>query len=100
MSGLMMFRFHGWAAASNAVLRKTWHLAPVLAVALAIVGASSSVSAEDGSAPMLQRNHVSVDGQDRGYYYFVPRSVDPRGFNLVVYALQDDHETVQQFAVR
>jgi poly(3-hydroxybutyrate) depolymerase len=61
---------------------------------------ASGVRAANGSMPELQRSPVSVDGQNRDYYYFVPRNVDPHGFNLVVYALQDDHETVQQFAQR
>ncbi|MGH7105173.1 MAG: PHB depolymerase family esterase [Acetobacteraceae bacterium] len=65
-----------------------------------LVGSAARVHAASGQPPELQRNRVSVDGQNRDYYYFVPRSVDPRGFNLVVYALQDDHESVQQFAQR
>ena len=68
-------------------------------IALALSCCSTSrVSAANGSPAGLQRNRVSVDGQDRYYYYFVPRDADPHGFNLGVYALQDDHESVQQFA--
>lgn len=96
-----MVRSHRWAAASAAIRRKACAPALMLAAALTLVGASApGASAADGSLPQLQHNRVSVDGQNRDYYYFVPRNVDPRGFNLVVYALQDDHETVQQFAQR
>ncbi|HEY2037746.1 MAG TPA: PHB depolymerase family esterase [Steroidobacteraceae bacterium] len=70
-------------------------------IGLTLLGGSAPrVHAANGQPPELQRNAVSVDGQNRDYYYFVPRNVDPRGFNLVVYALQDDHESVQQFAQR
>jgi poly(3-hydroxybutyrate) depolymerase len=73
-----------------------------LMVALAVLScaAAGGSVASASAAPELQRNRVSVDGQNRDYYYFVPRDVDPHGFNLVVYALQDDHESVQQFARR
>jgi poly(3-hydroxybutyrate) depolymerase len=63
-------------------------------------GWAPKVDAANPSPPALQRNRVSVDGQNRYYDYFVPRNVDPHGFNLAVYALQDDHESVQQFAQR
>ena len=95
-----MVRFYRWAAARAVMLRKAC-VPCVMFAALTLVGASAPpAGAVDISTPMLQRNQVSVDGQERDYYYFVPRNVDPRGFNPVVYALQDDHETVQQFAQR
>lgn len=48
----------------------------------------------------LVRNTISVDGQDRSYFYYVSSKVDNRGFNYVIYALHDDGETVQQFGER
>jgi poly(3-hydroxybutyrate) depolymerase len=54
-----------------------------------------------GDAPgaiALRRNVVSVDGQDREYFYYVPASADHAGFNQIVYALHDDGQSVQQFA--
>jgi poly(3-hydroxybutyrate) depolymerase len=48
--------------------------------------------------PALTKNTVTVGGQDRDYYYFVPPKADRAGFNQVVYALHDNGQTAQQFA--
>ncbi len=46
----------------------------------------------------LVKNTVTVGGQERDYYYFVPPKADRAGFNQVVYALHDNGQTAQQFA--
>jgi poly(3-hydroxybutyrate) depolymerase len=44
--------------------------------------------------------HISVDGRDRTYYYYVSSKVDKKGFNFIVYALHDNGQTAEEFAER
>jgi len=71
---------------------------PIVALALAVLALPPRASAQEDQAPALQRNRVSVDGQYRDYYYFVSSKADPHGYNLVVYALHDNGQSVQDFA--
>jgi poly(3-hydroxybutyrate) depolymerase len=76
-------------------------------VALLTVAASAPAVAQPAGPPGvaqppdaagLHRGMVSVDGQDRDYFYYIPASADRVGFNQVVYALHDDGQTAAQFA--
>jgi poly(3-hydroxybutyrate) depolymerase len=71
-----------------------------MALAAGLLCAAPAIADEANSGPpvILSKNTVSVDGQDRDYYYYVPANVDRAGFNQIVYALHDNGETAQQFA--
>jgi poly(3-hydroxybutyrate) depolymerase len=71
-----------------------------MALAAGILRAAPVIADEANSAPpvVLSKNTLSVSGQDRDYYYYVPANVDRDGFNQIVYALHDNGETAQQFA--
>ncbi|HWF00060.1 MAG TPA: PHB depolymerase family esterase [Caulobacteraceae bacterium] len=84
-----------WLAASAGALLTAAAAAPAMAQPVAQPGGPA---AEAPGAGVLRRNTISVDGQDRDYYYYVPASADRFGFNQVVYALHDDGETAQRFA--
>ncbi|MDB5418970.1 MAG: Poly(3-hydroxybutyrate) depolymerase-like protein [Phenylobacterium sp.] len=84
-------------------------LAPVAALLLAAAAVSPALAqpagppaaqaqAQPPGAVALRRNTVSVEGQDRDYFYYVPAGADRAGFNQVVYALHDDGQTAAQFA--
>jgi poly(3-hydroxybutyrate) depolymerase len=90
-----MLRTEKWIA--GGAFKQRWML-PALALALALAVPALRVSAADDDPSTLQRNSVSVDGQNRDYFYFVSSKVDPRGFNLVVYALHDNGQSVEEFA--
>jgi poly(3-hydroxybutyrate) depolymerase len=64
----------------------------------AIAAASEPAPARPAGPPTLTKNTVTVGGQDRDYYYFVPPKADRAGFNQVVYALHDNGQTAEQFA--
>jgi poly(3-hydroxybutyrate) depolymerase len=59
--------------------------------------AGAAAPAAPAAAP-LRKNTVSVNGQDREYFYYVPAKADRVSFNQIVYALHDNGETVEQFA--
>ena len=59
---------------------------------------ASAATPATPAAPPLRKNTVSVNGQDREYFYYVPAKADRVGFDQIVYALHDNGETVQQFA--
>ena len=61
-------------------------------------GPGPQVAPSAPPAPALHKNTLTVEGQDRDYYYYVPANADRAGFNQVVYALQDNGETVDAFA--
>ena len=74
--------------------------APLAAVAALAVGVGPVTAQTAAEGPALTKNTVTVGGQERDYYYFVPPRADRAGFNQVVYALHDNGETAQQFAAR
>lgn len=92
-----MLRIDEWSVGNTwRRLRSVW---PILALALAVVALPAlRASAQEDEVSTLQRNRVSVDGQYRNYYYYVSSKADPHGFNLVVYALHDNGQSVQEFA--
>ncbi|WP_293370442.1 hypothetical protein, partial [Phenylobacterium sp.] len=64
----------------------------------AMAAAAEPAAPRASAAPTLAKNTVTVGGQDRDYYFFVPPKADRAGFNQVVYALHDNGQTAQQFA--
>src|SRR5437879_5827825 len=91
--------------ARDGAARRRLRLAP-LALLLAVTPGAAAIAQPAGPAAAIQpagvgelrRNMVSVDGQDRAYFYYAPASVDRAGFNPVVYALHDDGQTAAEFA--
>ncbi|HEX4710896.1 PHB depolymerase family esterase [Phenylobacterium sp.] len=69
----------------------------LLVVAALAVGFGPA-AAQTADGVTLAKNTVTVGGQERDYYYFVPPKADRAGFNQVVYALHDNGQTAQQFA--
>ena len=70
---------------------------PLLVLAAIAVGFGPA-AAQTADGVTLAKNTVTVGGQERDYYYFVPPKADRAGFNQVVYALHDNGVTAQQFA--
>jgi len=76
-------------------------LALLLALTAAVPAVAQQQAGPAAEAPgdtALRRNMVSVDGQDRAYFYHVPASADRVGFNQIVYALHDNGQTAAEFA--
>jgi poly(3-hydroxybutyrate) depolymerase len=65
---------------------------------LALAGTMAQGQAADAAGPRLIRQMVSVEGQDRPYFYYLPSTANRSTYIFVVFALHDNGQSVEQFA--